>query len=40
MDLIQADGAQPSLHSDEYERARTIYVYGIVALLDRIRLLE
>jgi hypothetical protein len=40
MDLIQADGAQPSLHLDEYVRARTIYIYGLVALLDRFRLLK
>ena len=40
MDLIRADGAQPSLHLDQYVRARTIYIYGLVALLDRIKLLE
>jgi hypothetical protein len=39
MDLIRADGAQPSLHLDQYVRARTIYIYGLVALLDRIKLL-
>jgi hypothetical protein len=25
--LIRADGAQPSLHLDEYVRARTIYIW-------------
>jgi len=40
MALIRADGAQPSLHLDEYVRARTVYIYGLVALLDsRIKLL-
>jgi hypothetical protein len=40
MDLIQDDGAQPSLHLDEYVCARTIYIYGLVALLVGIRLLQ
>jgi len=40
MALIRADGAQLSLHFDEHVRARTVYIYGLVALLDsRIKLL-